>query len=203
MDTPPISSSFPASSSELIISGNLEARRQETPFIDTLDEIPFDPAEGKCSTRKTLEKELEEIEATLFGKLETTVSSAASDNEFMNEEGENWAEPWMSGSGENSTLHSSVWMAAQRNDTIIEERSRDDMEEEVNKDNVKEEVEELEMKKENDEEEKRMENKLKGEDVAEEDLAEVMDGEDRRVKEKQRERWMREQRRNTKDVTPR
>ena len=155
-----------------------------------------------------MRRSLKKNEGTLFGKVETTVSSAASDNEFMNEEGEFWGEPWMSGYGEYSTLQSSVWQAARRNDKNFEDWSRDDREQEVDKENVKGEVEEFEIKKENNEEEKLMENELKEEDVAEEDeteedLAEVMDGEDRRVKEKQRERRMREQRRNTKDVTPR
>ena len=114
----------------------------------------------------------------------------------------------MSGYGEDSTLQSSVWQPARRNDKNFEDWSRDDREQEVDKENVKGEVEEFEIKKEKNEEEKLMENELKGEDVAEEDeteedLAEVMDGEDRRVKEKQSERWMREQRRNTKDITPR
>ena len=145
------------------------------------------------------------MEAMLFRKLETTASSSASDNEFMNLEAAHWGEPWTSGSGGVSTLQVSVWLAAERNDTVFEERSRYHR---GDKENVKEEVEEFEMKKENIEEEKWMENKFKVEDVAEEDvteedLAKVMDKEDRRGKEKQRERWMREQRRNAKDPPPR
>ena len=168
-----------------------------------MDDIPFDPTEGKCSTRKTLEKELEEIEATLFRKLNTTTSSSSSDNEFMNNEGEDWGEPWMSGSGGYFTLQNCVWQAAKTNDTVFEERSKADSEKVVEMEILKEEVKECEIQKENTEEEKLMGSKVKVEEVTEEDLAEVMKKKDIREKEKQRERCVREQRRNTKDVPPR
>ena len=91
MDTSPASLSSPCK--DYIIAGNLKSGTQET-----WDDITFDPAEAKCSTAKTLEKELNDIQANLV--FHTTSSSAASDNEFMNQEAE---ETWMSGPGEDST----------------------------------------------------------------------------------------------------
>ena len=136
MDTSPASLSSPCK--DYIIAGNLKSGTQET-----WDDITFDPAEAKCSTAKTLEKELNDIQANLV--FHTTSSSAASDNEFMNQEAE---ETWMSGPGEDSTLQNSLWHQTERNETVFEERSKEDFEEEVSKEKVNKEVMELDIKKE-------------------------------------------------------
>ena len=58
-----------------------------------MKDIPFDPVEGKCSTKKTLEKEFNEIQANLYIKIETTSSPAASANDFINKNLKTGARP--------------------------------------------------------------------------------------------------------------
>ena len=50
---------------DFIIAGNLKSEITETSSIETLDNITLDPTEAKFSTAKTLEKELNDIQANL------------------------------------------------------------------------------------------------------------------------------------------